>query len=319
MPEALLRWPGEDIDSDGDYDEWWKRDGGMSTVDNDVWVFGDSPRYYESNHNSRKSATWGSTWVKGGVEQGSGTGQLRIFPNVGGVEVGERRWPNGVMKLTNGKLLVTFAIIYAPAYPAPWYVTGWGYALDDGTVVTHYNDLTPAGNQRVWQCPRYENGQIIVTRLQAYTEGARLLEKELDAPSSSETVMDVTGITWGLGLNFQWGDRQSVCMRNLGPGDPSDSPKHGLELWRSLDRRKWTLVDDWATSVYAGTAYAHQASYGAMVTWVDGSQDYHMVYRLYEFHDPEIPYPLDAAVPDRAARIALPGQPVRVRVPKLNV
>jgi len=281
MTETLLSWAGEAAASPAEY---WERDAGMSTVDSDVWIFGDTPRKLASDHSTQQSITYGSTWTQSGVEQGTGTGSGRNFPGVTGSAGGERRWPTGVIVETNGTIDVTFARVDAGN---GYQVIGWGVAN---------NPLFPpifdeTGGLAAWGSPRWEVTagvrEIWIQRTATLTEIAAdpqhrnvLTRRILDDPG---TEVELSMPPWGLEMYTQWGDRQALCCRNAAPS---------LELYQSFDRTHWTLLTTITMETGSRNAHAHATNYGCVLTWWDGTLQ-HMVRRLIAFD--RVPYPVKAS------------------------
>lgn len=284
MAGTLLSWAGETshVSPCGAVDEWWKRDGGMSTIDNDIWIFGDTYRFLASNHNSLVSASQGTTWTKGGVEQGTGTTSGRNFPGVGLASSTDLRWPTGVT-LHNGNPFVTFARVDPTNGNA---VFGWGYS-DNGSVTV----FSETGGLAQWGSPRVdENGDIWVYRTQTLGEGGKVLKKRITEATSLAVVADMP--PWGLEMYTQWGDRQSFCARNVSTY---------YEIYRSYDKVHWDLVAT-INGIDAGSrnVHAHMMNYGVLVTWYNGVLE-HMVRTLIVLGH-EVPLPADGNITARNSK-----------------
>ncbi len=267
MTETLTAWAGETA---ANPDEYWERDGGMSTLDNRTWIWGDSPRVLASNHATSVGMTWGSTWALDGVEQGQYTGIVRASDT-------DLRWPNGVV-MFEGYPLVTFVRVN----PSDSYnVVGWGYSYNGSVTLS-----TETGGIGNWSSPRIVNGEVWVQRQTQYPECLIKTRKLTDSPGAEVTFSAMP--PWGLEMNTQWGTEQALAVRNAEPT---------FEVYRTFDRVKWDLVASVTVEVDSRNPWPHVTSYGLLLTWWDGSLS-HQVQRSIAL--PNIPFPIKGGLAARA-------------------
>lgn len=278
MAETLTAFAGETA---ANPDEYWQRDGGMSTLDNNIWVWGDSPRVLASNHNTSVGMTWGSTWALNGVEQGQFNGVERTSDT-------DLRWPSGVIRYPGtGLPLVTFARVNPSAGYAD---IGWGYSYN-GSVTTS----TETSGIGAWGSPRLVDGVIWVQRLTDYPE-CLIKTKELTGGDGTEVTF-TNMPPWGLELNTQWGNEQSFAVRNAIPT---------FEVYRTFDRIHWELVASVTVEANSRNPWPHATSYGLLLTWWDGSLQ-HQVQRSITLS--KIPFPVKGglAAPAYSGKRAAPA------------